>query len=365
MNQKQSEIQEEYIDTTVKFFKTRNNGYLDLAMRFGKCRTTIEVLKRLYNYDCTVLIAYPDNKLKQTWINEITLWQYDNPNIKFVNFSSIKNYTNFIFDFIIIDEFHSASDNERDYFMEMFGEDTRVLGLSGTVSKDTKLNWQLPLIAKYSTLDGIEDGILADYQITVHFVDLDNKVLIKDSKGKLKTEKQKYNGYTWVIERLKRNGGNIMFTALARNRLSQSSIGKMNYLKKLLKNLEDKRVLVFTGLSKVADSIGIPSYHSKSKDDSNFKAFQEGKENHLALAAMGKVGVTYPQLDCVILINFTYNAEESSQILNRAIKLDYSDKVADLHVIALNEDPEIKKVKESLSMLDQKKIKYIMPYDKK
>ena len=150
-----------------------------------------------------------------------------------------------------------------------------------------------------------------------------------------------------------------MFMALARNRLSQSSIGKLNYLKKLLGNLSDKRVLVFTGLSKVADSIGIPSYHSKSKDDETFKKFQSGEENHLALAAMGKVGVTYPQLDCVILINFTYNAEESSQILNRAIKLDYADKVADLHVIALKEPAEIKKIKESLSMLDQKKIKYV------
>jgi hypothetical protein len=74
---------------------------------------------------------------------------------------------------------------------------------------------------------------------------------------------------------------------------------------------------------------------------------------------MGKVGVTYPKLDCVILLNFTYNAEESSQILNRAIKLDYADKVADLHVIALKEPAEIKKIKESLSMLDQKKIKYV------
>ena len=74
---------------------------------------------------------------------------------------------------------------------------------------------------------------------------------------------------------------------------------------------------------------------------------------------MGKVGVTYPDLDCVILLNFTYNKEESSQILNRAIKLDYHGKVADLHVICLNEPPELKKVEESLSMLDKSKIKYV------
>lgn len=359
MREKQSEIQEEYIEQTLSFFKKNDSGYLDLAMRFGKCRTTIEVLKRMYNYDCTVLIAYPDNKLKQTWEDEMALWGYTNPNVTFVNFSSIKNYSRYLFDFIVIDEFHSASDNERDYFLSMFDETTKVLALSGTVSKDTQFDWQLPLIAKYSTEDGIEDGILANYQITVHFVNLDQLTLVKDSKGKMKTEKQKYDGYSWVIDKMRREGKSTMFMALARNRLSQSSIGKLNYLKKLLGNLSDKRVLVFTGLSKVADSIGIPSYHSKSKDDETFKKFQSGEENHLALAAMGKVGVTYPKLDCVILINFTYNAEESSQILNRAIKLDYADKVADLHVIALKEPAEIKKIKESLSMLDQKKIKYV------
>jgi len=359
MKHRQSEIQEEYIETTVKFFKKNDSGYLDLAMRFGKCRTSIEVLKKMYKKKCSLLIAYPDNKLKQTWEDEIKLWGYKNEDVTFVNFSSIKNYCGYLFDFIIIDEFHSASDNERDYFLAMFDERSKVLALSGTVSRDTKFDWQLPLIAKYSTEDGIQDGILANYQITVHFVNLDQLTLVKDVKGKMKSEKQKYDGYSWVLEKLRREGKSTMFMALARNRLSQSSIGKLNYLKHLLSNLNDKRVLVFTGLSKVADSIGIPSYHSKSKDDSNFKKFQTGKENHLALAAMGKVGVTYPELDCVILINFTYNAEESSQILNRAIKLDYADKIADLHVIALNEAPEIKKIKESLSMLDQKKIKYV------
>ncbi len=355
---KQDELQKQMVDKTIKFYKTNDEGYLDLAMRFGKCRTTIEVLKKLCK-DGEVLIAYPDNKLRDTWIDECELWKYDNPNVTHVNFSSLKKHLDTGYNFFIIDEFHSASENERESCFEIMKNSVRTLALSGTVSEDTKMDWGIKEIAKYTTLQGISDGILADYQITVHLVALDDIQKTKDKKGKLRTEKQRYDAYTWVIEKMKDENRNFMHLALARNRLSLSSLGKTNYLKGLLKKLSDKRVVVFTGLSKVADEIGIPSYHSKSPNDDAFTGFQRGEHNHLALAAMGKVGVTYKELDSVILLNFTYNGEETSQILNRAIKLDYKSKVADLHIICLSEKAELKKIKESLSMLDATKIKYV------
>lgn len=357
--EKQNELQEKFIKKGIEFYKTSTAGYYNLAMRFGKCRVSIELLKKICENNCSVLIAYPDNKLKTTWEHECEIWRYDNPNISYVNFSSLKKHIDKAYSFFIIDEFHSASDNERELCFTIMANSQKTLALSGTVSDDTRMNWGLREIGSYSTLQGIEDNILADYTITVHLVNLDDIEKKADKKGKLKTERQKYSDYTWVIESLKRQGASFMHLALARNRLSLSSRGKMNHLKKLLKKLEDKRVVVFTGLSKVADEIGIPSYHSKSKSDDGFQDFQSGKCNHLALAAMGKMGVTYKNLDSVILLNFTYNAEETSQILNRAIKLDYNSKVADLHIICLNEPPELKKVKESLSMLDNTKIKYL------
>ena len=357
---KQDQLQKEFVEQGVSFFKKIDRGYYNLAMRFGKCKTTIELMGKLLHKNEWVLIAYPDNKLKQTWMDEMEKWGFrEDVNVEYVNFSSLKKHLDAKYDFFVIDEFHSASENERDYAHTIMNNSKYTLGLSGTVSNDTIALWDLAEIASYSTDQGIQDGILADYQITVHRVNLDMIETTKDKKGKLKTEKQRYDGYTWVIENLKRQGGNFMHLALARNRLSLSSIGKINHVKKLLQKLSDKRVLVFTGLSAVADNLGIPSYHSKSKDDLAYTGFQSGEHNHLALAAMGKVGVTYKDLDSVILLNFTYNAEETSQILNRAIKLDYKNKKADLHVICLNELPELKKVKESLSMLDETKIKYI------
>ncbi len=358
INAKQSLLQEQVVKKTIEFFKTNKAGYLNLAMRFGKTYCTINILNKLCK-NGEVLIAYPDNKLRQTWIDECILWGYDNPNVTHVNFSSLKKHTDVAYDFFVIDEFHSASENERELCFDIMDNCKHTIGLSGTVSDVTKLDWGMEEIAQYSTLQGIEDGILADYTITVHKVPLDDIQKTKDKKGKLKTEKQRYGAYTWVIEKMKDEKRDFMQLALARNRLSLSSIGKMQYVRRLLKGLNDKRVVVFTGLSKVADEIGIPSYHSKSPNDDAFRKFQSGESNHLALAAMGKVGVTYKGLDSVILMNFTYNAEETSQILNRAIKLDYKNKVADLHILCLNETPELKKIKESLSMLDETKIKYV------
>jgi superfamily II DNA or RNA helicase len=357
---KQDELQQQFIDKGLTFFRLHDRGYYNLAMRFGKCRTTIELMKKLLHKNDWVLIAYPDNKLKETWMDEMDKWGWNNGiNVEYVNFSSLKKHLDAKYQFFVIDEFHSASENECDYAHQIMDNSEYTLGLSGTISDETAAVWDLEQIGSYTTEQGIEDGILADYKISVHLVNLDNIVKTADKKGKIKTEKQRYDGYTWVIEKLKRDGANFMHLALSRNRLSLSSLGKINHVKKLLSKLSDKRVLVFTGLANVADNLGIASYHSKSEDDSGYTGFQSGENNHLALAAMGKVGVTYKDLDSVILLNFTYNAEETSQILNRAIKLDYKSKVADLHVICLSEPAEIKKVKESLSMLDQSKINYL------
>jgi len=357
----QNELQELTVQKCLDYFKKRNKGYLDYAMRSGKTAIALKFLQKFYDYDPTVLIAYPDNKLLEGWMSECHKWGYVNPNITYVNFSSLKKYKTKVFDVLIVDEFHSTSDFETDSCHQIMtnDENTKTLLLSGTVTEETKDKWGVAEIAKYTTLDGIRDGILASYSITVHMVDLDTKVITKNKAGKPKTEKQRYDGYSWVIAKNRREVKATMNLALARNRLSLSSVGKLNYVKKLLKTLEDKRVLVFTGLSDVADSIGIPSYHSKSTSNVNFTQFQAGIIDQLALAEMGKSGVTYPQLDSVVLMNFTYSPENSAQILNRAVMLDYKEKIADLHIICLNEDAEIKKIKESLSMLDKTKIKYV------
>jgi len=49
---KQNELQKHMVEKTVEFYKTNKKGYLNLAMRFGKCKTTIDLLQDMFNYDC-------------------------------------------------------------------------------------------------------------------------------------------------------------------------------------------------------------------------------------------------------------------------------------------------------------------------
>jgi superfamily II DNA or RNA helicase len=357
---KQEEVQEEAIETALEFFKKDNKGYIDAAMRFGKIRVALEILKRLFpNHTPSILITYPDNKIRASWEEDMVKWDYYNSNVTFVNFKSLHKYKDTFFEFFIIDEFHDTSYLQRDYCHQiMTNGTTYTLALSGTVSKETQRLWGIPCIYKYTTLDGIDDNVLANYQITVHKAKLDNKVKTPNSKGKLLTEKQKYDNYTYVINKFKKEGKDTMHLLLSRNRLSIASLGKMNKLKEITKTLQDKRLVVFAGLVKVADATGLPTYHNESKD-SNFERFQSEEINHLCLAQMGKMGVSFVKLDCVILMNATSNAEDTAQICNRAIKLDYQGKVADIHIICLNEDAELAKIKRTLDMLDKTKIKYV------
>jgi len=361
INEKQDSIQNEVVQKAIKFFESNKLGHINASMRFGKISCTFKIINKMYKISPSILLCYPDNKIEMSWKNEKEKWLANNfDNVKYVNFSSLHKYRGEKFDLFLIDEWHSLSYIEMSIAKVISNNSLKTLALSGTVNKERQDRWpELKEIAKYTTLQGIYDGILADYQITVHLVDLDTKIKTPNKKGKMKSEKNRYDDYSYVMKQFKENGKDFMHLALARNRLSLNSIAKVQYTKELLHNkMQDKRVLIFSGLSEVADQFP-NSYHSKSSDNSNYTMFLNKDINWLSLASMGKVGISYPSLDSVILLNFTYSASDTAQILNRAIQLDYNGKIADLHVICLNEPPELKKVKESLSMLDKNRIKYI------
>ena len=338
-------------------------GILNLCPRFGKIYTTINILEKM-NSNISILIAYPDVKIKDSWEEDFKTRGYNNSNITYTTHLSLHKHQTQEFDVVIIDEIHLLSDAQLDACEELFETNKQVLGLTGTLSTWTESEiWErlrLPVLANYSIKQAIEEGVIVDYQITVLRVPLDNTqpVMIK---GKNRTEKKHFDACSWVIDQLESEGKNTMMLRLKRMRLIQGSIAKLNMTKAVLNKYADERILVFCGTTETADSLGIPSHHSKSSDKEAFKRFAEGEGNHMAVVKIGNTGVTYKPLNKVILNYFDSNAENLAQKVNRCMAMEYNnpDKKAQIYIICTNEQIEQKWLKNALEFFDKDKVKVV------
>jgi superfamily II DNA or RNA helicase len=335
-------------------------GILNLCPRFGKIYTTINILEQL-SKDINILIAYPDLKIKAAWEEDFKTRKYKNPNITYTTHLSIKKHTESHFDLVVLDEIHLLSEAQIEAVKEL--KYTHMLGLTGTLSRLTEetlgLELGLPVLATYPIEQAINEGVITDYEITVVHVMLDDKRK-NNYKGKWKTEKKQFDAYGWAINQLDLRGQNAMFLRLARMRIIQNSVAKMEKTRALLAKHKDERVLVFCGVTAIADELGIPVYHSKAGDKQVFEDFAAGKGNHLAVVKIGNTGVTYKPLNRVIINYFDSNAENLAQKINRCMAMEYNtpDKKAHIYIVCSAEEVERKWLRKALEFFDKDKIVY-------
>jgi superfamily II DNA or RNA helicase len=316
------------------------------------------------NSNISILIAYPDAKIKDSWEQDFKTREYNNSNITYTTHLSIHKHKDEKYDIVIIDEIHLLSDAQIDAAYDLTLQNHQVLGLTGTLSVSTEsdldMRLQLPVLAYYPIEQAIKEGVIVDYQITVIKVPLDNKV-IQTVKGKARTEKKHFDACSWVIDQLFKMGKDTMMLRLKRMRIVQGSIAKLNMTKTILNKYKQERILVFCGTTDAADSLGIPSHHSKSPDKEGFKKFAEGEGNHMAVVKIGNTGVTYKPLNKVILNYFDSNAENLAQKVNRCMAMEYNnpDKKAQIYIICTNEEIEEKWLNKALEFFDKDKIKFV------
>lgn len=336
-------------------------GILNLCPRFGKIYTTINILEKLKPKN--ILIAYPDNKIKASWQTDFETRGYDDSNVTYTTHLSLHKYTEEAYDLVVIDEIHLLSDNQLFATKDLLKNNDVVLGLTGTLSSWTEKtlceHLDLCVVATYTIEQAIQEGVIVDYEITVVRVPLDNK-RINDYKGKKRTEKAQFDAYGWVINSLEAQGKSTMFLRLARMRIIQNSIAKMEKTRELLRRHKDERVLVFCGVTKIADQLGIPSYHSKKTEKDIFDNFASGEGNHMAVVKIGNTGVTYKPLNRVIINYFDSNGENLAQKINRCMAMEYDnpDKKAQIYIVCSTEDVERNWLRKALEFFDKTKIKF-------
>ena len=359
---KREQLQKDFSNKNAEYLKKNKRGYNNIAMRMGKTSVALLSIK---NLKCKkILVLYPDLKIKDSWLKDIGRLKMSLDMFTFSHYMSVKKQDLITFDMVILDEFPEMSLAQLENTKKLINTlNCYVLGLSGTVSEESRLlalnELNMKEIVKYSAEEAIKDGIISNYQVTVHSVPLDNtKKYLKNSKGESISEYTKYINFNYIIESNKRRGINNKFFYIQRNNLVKNSISKNKAILDLIKTL-DGRVLTFVGSIKAAEKLKIPVFHSKTKDLQEFEDFKSGKTKQLAVIGIGGSGVTYLQLSHLIIANITWNEEDISQKIFRCMLLDYDDKVADIHILISSEETDLKKCKQALSMLDQNKIKYL------
>lgn len=343
---------------------TWGRGILHLCPRAGKIRTSIRILcniQRMINRIPKVLICYPDKNIQKSWEDDINGVKYKNSKVEYTTHISLHKIQDTDYDAIICDEIHLLSVNQKIELKRIIDQNKYafVLGLSGTLSKQTENELLkevgLPVIAKYTLEEAINDGIISDYRINIVKVDLDDKIIV--DKKKKRTEKQKYKAISWVIKAK----GQSLFLSLARMRIIHNSLAKIDITKKLLEKLKDKRVLVFCANNKVAKELGCKVHTSKFNDQEEFDRFiaDNSKHKHYAVCKIGNTGVSFMMLDHIIVNAFDSNSENLTQRICRSLILDEPNKISNIYITTSTEEAELKWLTKSLEFFDQSKITYL------
>jgi hypothetical protein len=354
-DRRQVEFAKAFIERAEKYKK---GGILYICPRMGKIRISCIAMQGM-GFPKT-LIAYPDDPVKKSWEKEFKEIGFDNANIQFTTHRSLEKRVGEKWDLLVLDEIHLLSEAQKEAVNKI--EAKEVLGLTGTMTewteRDLGRDLDLYTVAYYPIEQAIEEGVITDYEITVIKVPLDTREKIY-KKG-TRSEKQQFDAYGWVIEKNKAEGMDTFKLRLGRMRIIQNSIAKLKATKWILSQAPKERILVFCGVTAIADKLECPSYHSLSKEKAIFEEFASGKGNHLAVCKLGNTGVTYKPLNRVLVNYFDSNGENLAQKLNRAMAMEYNNlsKKAFITIISSNEPVELSWLHKALEFFSPEKVKY-------
>ena len=329
-----------------------------LSPRFGKIKTTFLLCEK--NGWNNIRVIAPRKDIFVGWEADAVKFNFKG-NIGFYTSSIISKMPFENIDLIIVDEIHEFSVEQLKSLKKLIGTN-KSIALTGTMTNKTLSDIQtilgMKVCFKYTIEEAVEDGVLADYRLYIHEVELDDvSRYIVTKKGSI-TEKKRFQQLTWLKDKLAKEGKNTFFLDLKIINLLQNSLAKRNKTISLLKEYDEERILVFCGTTETADKLGIPVYHSKSGEKELFDAFCNGEGKHLATIKMMQAGITIKPINKGICNYLSGSPEDSAQKLCRFLGMEYDNpnKQSEIHIISSNTTFEKERLKSALMWFDESKI---------
>jgi superfamily II DNA or RNA helicase len=361
------QIQEHALSVLLSLFSCpgRLRVGLDISMGVGKTLLALKFLDKT-GPSSKVLIVGPKKTVKKTWIDECDNHGFSHLKINqsFVVYRSLVKVPDInAFNFIILDECHNLLDSHRPILTRFNGH---IIGLTGTppkykhTARGQMVNDFCPITYNYKTDDAVDDGILNDYVVYVHLLELDKqKNLYKTNKrggGYYTSEQAVYDFWTNAIDDA--SGNQQKMTRLMRMKSLMSFPSKEKYAKELFNFIDDK-VLLFANTKEQASKLCEHTYFSGNPDSEvNLEKFKAGFVSKLAAVLQLNEGVNIPDLKQGIIMHAYGNERTTSQRLGRLLRLK-PDETGKIHILCYKNTIDQKWVESALSEFDKSKIKWV------
>ncbi len=350
------EIQEEALKAT----EGRRRCSVVLGTGVGKTLVGLLHMERNTTAMQNVLVVAPKKSIFQSWSDDAVKFGKQDllKRITFSTYIGLSKRDPNAYDYVYLDECHSLLDSHR-MFLDVYKGG--ILGLTGTPPKHRSsekgimVSQFCPVVYTFKADDAIENGIINDYQIIVHELEL-NKC--KGYQAVMKNRSfitSEYDNYVYWSRRIDVGSGNMHMLRVMRMKALMEYSTKEKYTKKLLESVNSK-CIVFANTQDQADKLCRYSYHSGNKNsEENLLLFKEGKIKQLSCVLQLNEGINIPELRQGIIMHAYGNERKAAQRIGRLLRLNPNEK-AIVHILCYMGTVDEKWVKEALEGFDQSKV---------
>ena len=348
-------------EDALKAINDHHRAGLAISMGVGKTLIALTDMANNYTSGSKFLVVGPKKAIKKTWFEEADKFNlgYLKDAIKFTTYLSLDKQTMF-YDKVYLDEMHSLKEGHASWLRNYKGP---ILGLSGTppkhfyTEKGKMVNEFCPIVYEYITDDAVDDKILNDYKIYIHYVALSN---VKNVEQKTKagqvfftSEQQSYD--YWTNRLSQAYGKELEICRLMRMKAMQKFKSKESYVKQLAGQIKSK-CLIFANEKLQADRLTRFSCHSGNpKAEQNLELFKQGTINQLSCVLQLSEGVNIPGLKESIIMHSYSNNTKFMQRFARCLRLHVDD-VAIIHLLCYINTVDEQWIDNALEKLNPDKI---------
>lgn len=334
---------------------------LQLATGAGKTKVGLDYISVLPDTH-KVLVVAPKIDIFKSWIDDAKKFEVEEllERITFSTYLSITKHDPEEYDIVILDEAHSLKATALPFLIKYRG---RILGLTGTPPKYlTSEKGQLmmeyyPIKYVFKTDKAVENEILNDYHIFVHYLDLNRNKTMQTKQGWMTSERAQYDWITREIDGA--IGNSLMFKTIQRINFLKQFNTKEHYAKNLLEELDKtEKVIIFANTIDQAERLCKHSHHSKNKN-SPLEAFKTGEITKLSCVEQLSEGINIPNLkNAIILHSYSGGSPKFVQRFGRLLRLS-PDQTSTIHILCYKNTVDEKWMQDNLKSFDQNKITYI------